>query len=646
MGRQTVTAWCAHLRGALPSAQWVRTWIIAVLVGGGLAFAAVSQAKSKPHPVKCRAGYVRRTVRVPKRKHGRIVRFHGKIVYVRVQQCVKKPKPKPKPPVAPTPPPQTPPIVPPPTTSPSPPPPTPPPPPPPPPPVAPANTTLPQVSGTTREGQTLSAVPGTWTGTPPPSFAYQWQRCDAGGGSCQNVSGATSSTYALGAQDMDSTLRVSVTATNTAGSISVASNLTGVVGLMSDPTVVAVGDIACAPGGDPGGSCVQAQTESLARSLNPNAVFVLGDNQYESGLLSEYTGPGAYGATWGAAFNPMVYPLPGNHEYETGNATGYFTYFGTDNNRPDGSPGGYYSFNLGTWHIVSLNSNCSNSGCGDTAAGATSSAQNSWLQSDLAANRSACVLAMWHHPFFSSGFAGDSPGVGPLWPLLYDAHADIVLNGHDHVYERYAQQDPSGTATSNGIREFVAGTGGESLFSTGNHEQNLQVIDNKTFGVLALTLHASSYDWKFISTSGTVVDSGTTACHGPGSGSASAAAARDIRVAGIRRRSEPELAFDARPLRSSLTAAERKGLPVAIHCSRMCDVVVHVSIRRGRHLQRIASFYETESEIPKPYSQILLRLPTRRLQGKKGVTLVLRFSALDAAEHHRTVTRIVLLKRR
>src|SRR5262249_11475753 len=152
---------------------------------------------------------------------------------------------------------------------------------------------------------------------------------------------------------------------------------------------------------------------------------------------------------WGV-FNPIVHPVPGNHEYTASTtAAGYFQYFGQKVANPDKTADGYYSFNLGTWHIVALNSDCSNSGCADAVGGTTSSAQTAWLQSDLAANRTACILAMWHHPLFSSGWTQGSPNVGPLWTALYNAHADVVLNGHDHLYERYAQQDPSGNATAN-----------------------------------------------------------------------------------------------------------------------------------------------------------------------------------------------------
>ncbi len=575
-----------------------------------------SEAKTKHHVLKCRAGHVRRFVRVPKRAHGRVVRVHGRIVYKRVQRCVKVRKRRP-------------------TRKPS----------PPPRPQAPANTALPQVAGSTRAGQTLSAAPGAWTGTPTPALAYQWQRCDVGGGWCVNVPGATGSTYLLGAGYVGSVLRVIVTATNAAGSASVASALTAVIVPADDPVVVAVGDIAC-PSGDKDDSCKQSLTASVTAAQNPSAVLPLGDNQYDAGSLSEFTGTGAYGATWGV-FNPIVHPVPGNHEYLTSGAAGYFQYFGNNGvmTRP---PGGYYSFNVGTWHLIALNSDCSASGCSDSVAGVTSAAQLSWLQSDLAANRSSCVLAYWHHPLFSAGWIDDSPGVAPLWTALYNAHADIVLAGHDHLYERYAQQDPSGKATSGGIREFVVGTGGESLAKLDADPQStLQASDDQNFGVLALTLHAASYDWKYITTNGTVIDSGSTACHGSGGGAATASAARDIATAAVARRilTGPPLVFDARPLRSSLPAALRRGLPVAIHCSRGCDVTVTASLRRGRRLQRIASFYETESQIPERYSRIWLRLPPARLRGLREARLVLRFSAVDAADHHRVVKRVVALRR-
>lgn len=631
-GSSTVTTCEVHALGAVASvhrrAGQPRTLGIALLVAAALPVAASAQAKTKPHAVKCRVGYVGRTVRVPLRKHGRIVRVHGKTVYHRVQRCVNVGKPKQKPTTPLGPPPPFSPIA---ST------PTGPTQPPSPPPSPPANSTLPTISGTARQGRTLTASNGTWSNGPT-SYGYQWQRCDAAGGACQNVSGATSSAYTLGAADVDSRLRALVSAGNAGGSAWALTAVTGVIGLDSDPVTVAVGDIAC-PAGDTSNDCQQQATETLAKSQNPDDVLVLGDNQYNSGLFSEYQSTGAYNATWGV-FNPIVHPVPGNHEYTaSSSASGYFQYFGAVAN----PPGGYYSFNIGTWHIVALNTNCSDSGCSDSIGGTTSSAQVSWLKSDLAANRSACVLAIAHHPRFASGFVGDSPNVGPLWTALYDARADVVLSGHDHLYERYAQQDASGNATPNGIREFVVGTGGENLSPVTQQEANLQVHDSSDFGVMVLTLRASSYDWAFKRIGGSVVDSGSGSCHGPGTSSGGAA---DLSAPRAARLSEPQLGFDARPLPSSVTAVARAGLPVAVHCSRACDVVVTASLRRGGRLQRIATFHETESEIPKPYSQVLLRLPAARLKGLSDATLVLRFAAVDAAGHNRVVTRVVSLKRR
>lgn len=406
-----------------------------------------------------------------------------------------------------------------------------------------------------------------------------------------------------------------------------------------DPVVVAAGDIARPLGCNP---CEQAATAALAHSFNPTSVFVMGDNQYNDGTLSEYTG--SYALTWGQDFNSIVHPVPGNHEYGTSGAAGYFAYFGQAVANPDNTPNGYYSFNLGTWHIDALNSNCSDSGCSDPLPGTTTTAQTAWLQNDLAHDTSACTLAMWHHPLFSSGWTLGSPGVAPLWTALYNSHADLVLNGHDHLYERYAQQDASGTQTTNGIREFVVGTGGESLNGLSAHPATLQAYDASDFGVLVLTLHASSYSWKFVNTGGATVDSGTTACHGPGAAPVGVAAIYHTSSAHAARLDGPELSFDARPIRASLKSVTRTGLAVAIHASRGVDVVVSASLRRGRRLQRIASFYETESQIPKPYSQILLRLPARSLQGMTAARLVLRFAAVDSAKHRRTVTRTVSLR--
>ncbi len=646
-----------------------RNWGIALLLGAGLAFAGSSQAKTGHHVVKCRAGYARRLVSVPERKQGRIVRRHGKIVHTRVWACVKIAIHKPtkttgagtdSPPTSPdpstatgtvpqylSPPPQrstTPTTTPPPPTNP---------PPSSPPPNPPVNIQPPAIIGAAAQDATLTALTGTWTNSPT-SYGYQWQDCPSTG-PCNNIIGATDSQYTVQSSDVGQTVDVIVTATNAGGSTLATSNVTAAVAQNAKSyTAAAVGDIAC-PAGDTTNSCQQLATETLAKAQNPDAVFVLGDNQYNAGLFSEYTSPGAYNDTWGVFGcalcinpNPIVHPVPGNHEYAASStAAGYFQYFGAlaGPSPTPSNPEGYYSFNVGTWHIVALNSNCSDSGgCVDGVDGNTTLAQTQWLQSDLAANPSSCVLAMWHHPRFSWGFASDSTGVGPLWNVLYNAHADIILNAHDHVYERFTQQDPSGNPTPQGIREFVVGTGGESLFTL-NKAANLEASDNKDFGVLVLTLHPSSYDWKFVATSGQVIDSGTgVPCHGPGpSGTASVLAARDIRAARTQGPGGPPFVFDVHPLHSSLTAAAQRGLPVAVYSSRAVDVAVTVLVRRAGQVRRITTSYETESEITKPYSLIYLHLPRGQLKRLRQANLVLRFAALDSAGHHRVVTKTVRL---
>lgn len=625
-------------------------WGIALLTGVSLTFVAISQAQVKHHPAKCKKGFAAHFMRVPERKHGRLVRVHGKLVYVRVQQCVKVAKPTPKPPPPVTPPTTSTPD----TGGPPPAPPSPPSPPPPPPPAPPANTALPQITGGGHPGQAMTATPGTWTGVQPMSFAYQWLRCDPSTG-CATIANATSSAYTVQDSDVGKTLSVTVTATDPGGSVAAASAATNPIKYF---VVVAVGDIACQPpsesslstGPTPGPNtttattCQEQATADLAAAQHPDAVLMLGDGQYWNGTLSEYNA--VYDSTWGV-FNPIVYPVPGNHDYGlSSTASGYFSYFGAVAN-PMNTPEGYYSFNLGSWHFDALNSNC-DPNCVDTVMGGTpsGSAQVSWLQSDLSAHPSACTLAFWHHPYFSAGDIGNNPDDAPFWSALYAAHADVVLNGHDHLYERYPQLDPSGNGASNGLREFVVGTGGEDL--VGFYPSHVTTppgpptFDDSNFGVLVLTLHASSYDWAFMQTDGTTVDSGHAGCNGSGG---AALGARDVRSARPPAALfGPRLRFDARPGRSTLSAATGQGLPVAIHCSRGCDVSVRVSVRRAGRLVRVASFYETESQLTKPNSVIYLRLPVGRLAGSKRIRLVLQFAALDSAGHHRTVTRTVALQ--
>ena len=196
-------------------------------------------------------------------------------------------------------------------------------------------------------------------------------------------------------------------------------------------------------------------------------------------------------------------PVPGNHEYHTSGASGYYGYFGA----LAGDPAkGYYSFDVGPWHLIALNSEISHG---------ASSTQVSWLKSDLAANTSMCTLAYWHKPRFSSGDHGSDQSFQPFWDALYAANADVVLSGHDHYYERFAPQTPGGAAdAARGIRQFVVGTGGKGFYTTFTSEPNSQVHNSNTFGVLELTLRPAEYDWRFVPEAGkTFQDTGTGSCH-------------------------------------------------------------------------------------------------------------------------------------
>jgi hypothetical protein len=275
----------------------------------------------------------------------------------------------------------------------------------------------------------------------------------------------------------------------------------------SSPTLAAAGDIACAPGSLPtGNTCEQNGTAALVQSLNPTAVAALGDEQYESGASLEFAG--AFQLSWGA-FKPLIRPVVGNHEYLTPGAAGYFGYFGA----AAGEAGkGYYSYDLGAWHLIALNSNCEFVSC------AAGSAQEGWLRADLASHLSNCTLAYWHHPLFSSGQTRGEPdnlATRPLWQALYDHRADIVLAGHDHSYERFAPQDANGQFDPNGIREFIVGTGGYSHSSIPTVTPNSEVRNAGSFGVLLLTLNPNSYEWRFVPENGTgFTDQGSGPCVG------------------------------------------------------------------------------------------------------------------------------------
>jgi Calcineurin-like phosphoesterase len=256
-------------------------------------------------------------------------------------------------------------------------------------------------------------------------------------------------------------------------------------------TFVGAGDIAqCSNGGTP---------DLTARLLDAigGTVFALGDNAYPSGSAQDYQT--CYESSWGR-HKQRTRPVAGNHEYDSPSATPYYEYFGFN----AGLQGvGYYSYNLGNWHIVALNSN---------VPVGRSSGQAAWLRNDLAANSARCTLAYWHFPLFSSSKHGNIEMMRDFWRVLYDAGADVVLSAHDHVYERFAPQTPDGAADPmRGIREFVVGTGGAPPYPFVDVKENSEARVS-TLGVLKLSLKAGGYDWTFIPVNG-VGDSGSASCH-------------------------------------------------------------------------------------------------------------------------------------
>lgn len=282
-------------------------------------------------------------------------------------------------------------------------------------------------------------------------------------------------------------------------------------GVSKDPIIAAAGDIACAPtspnynrGNGTANACHMKATSNLLLNADLAVVLPLGDIQYETGTLSAFQQ--SYNPTWGRV-KSITRPAVGNHEYATTGAKDYYSYFGT---AAGDSSKGYYSYNVGKWHIIALNSNCSAvGGCG------AGSPQEQWLQADLKAHPTACTLAYWHHPRFSSGEHGSDSNYDAFWKDLYAARAEIVLNGHDHDYERFAPQSPDAKSdATRGIREFVVGTGGKNHYKFTNIRANSLVRNADTYGVLKLTLHPKTYTWGFVPEAGkTFTDSGSDSCH-------------------------------------------------------------------------------------------------------------------------------------
>jgi hypothetical protein len=266
-------------------------------------------------------------------------------------------------------------------------------------------------------------------------------------------------------------------------------------------TLLAAGDIALCS------DLAGAQATARLLAARPGVIAALGDLAYPDGRSGDFA---CFDRTWGR-FKERLRPTPGNHEYQTADAAGYFGYFGA---RAGEAGKGWYSYDLGAWHVAALNSNCQQiyGGC------QSGSPQEQWLRRDLAAHPGSCVLAYWHHPLFSSGARPDHaehPEMRAIWQALYEAGADVVLNGHEHSYERFAPQDPDGKADPRrGIREFVVGTGGKDFGTLPRQRPNSEIRHAGTFGVLDLTLSPSGYDWRFVPVAGSSFsDLGHGGCH-------------------------------------------------------------------------------------------------------------------------------------
>ncbi|MGW2866325.1 discoidin domain-containing protein [Streptomyces sp. NPDC001205] len=263
-------------------------------------------------------------------------------------------------------------------------------------------------------------------------------------------------------------------------------------------TVVAAGDIAaqCTAADS---ACAHPKTAALARKIDPRFYLTMGDNQYDDARIADFRT--YYDKTWGT-FKAKTHPVPGNHEtYDpAGTLSGYQAYFGSLA-YPQGKS--YYSYDEGNWHFIALDSNSFDQ-----------AAQIDWLKSDLARNSRGCIAAYWHHPLYSSGGHGNDPVSKPVWKILYGAGADLVLNGHDHHYERFAPQNPDGKATADGIVEIVGGMGGAEPYPIEQVQPNSQKRISGQYGVLKLDLNDKGFTWSYVGIDGQVKDSAPNyTCH-------------------------------------------------------------------------------------------------------------------------------------
>ncbi len=260
--------------------------------------------------------------------------------------------------------------------------------------------------------------------------------------------------------------------------------------------VAVAGDIACDPDATViAGECRDAATARLISSMSPAAVLALGDTQYVSGSLTDFQR--AYDTTWGA-FKSRTYPAVGNHEYLTAGAQGYHDYFGAR----AGGDDGYYAVDVNGWRLYSINAECLEIDC---------AAERDWMRADVRANPRACQLMFMHRPLYSSG-SHESNDPRRFWAVGYNNRFELAFTGHDHLYERFAPMDHRGNVAADGIRSFVVGTGGKSLFRAGTVETGSQVRFARNYGALLLTLRPGFYDWEFRTISGTTIDSGSGVC--------------------------------------------------------------------------------------------------------------------------------------
>ncbi len=244
------------------------------------------------------------------------------------------------------------------------------------------------------------------------------------------------------------------------------------------------------------------QTFNLLKDQIGNGLFfVAGDSSNENGSLYEYTY--CFGNTWGQLM-PDLRVVPGNHDYYSDPLENYWIYF----DGVAGEPGkGWYSFDYGGWHIVMLNSNCGYVGCGP------SSEQIAWLKSDLEENNTQCAMAIWHHPRYNSGISGNADWLYTFWDALYEHGVDVIINGHDHHYERMAKINPAGELDPDfGIRSFIVGTGGASYYALDQIQPFSEVRITDTFGIIQFELLPDSYSWQFINVEGQIMDEGSDTC--------------------------------------------------------------------------------------------------------------------------------------